>query len=55
MAVKFSEFNPDKDSWKNYIDRFNKCLLANQIESDGLKKPNFLSVCGHLLYDLILS
>lgn len=55
MAVKFSEFNPDKDTWKNYIDRFSYCLLANQIEADELKKANLLSVCGHSLYDLILS
>lgn len=55
MAVKFFEFNLDKDSWKNYIERFDFCLLANAISSDDLKKANFVSVCGHTLYDLILS
>jgi hypothetical protein len=55
MSVKFSEFSMDKDSWKNYVDRFNYCLLANTIITDELKKANFLAVCGHNLYDLILS
>ncbi|KAI8438719.1 hypothetical protein MSG28_011132 [Choristoneura fumiferana] len=54
-SVKFNEFNPQVDSWDNYLDRLKYCFIANGIDTDKDKKANFFTVCGAQVFETCLA
>lgn len=54
-CVKFSEFNPQTDNWDIYIDRLKFCFEANGIVIDNVKRANFFTVCGSLVFETLLA
>lgn len=54
-SVKFPEFNPQTDSWDNYIDRLKFCFEANGILVDAIKRANFFTICGAQVFETFLA
>lgn len=54
-SVKFCEFNPQSDSWDNYIDRLRYCFEANGITTDAAQRANFYTICGAQVFETLLA
>ncbi|CAK1587556.1 unnamed protein product [Parnassius mnemosyne] len=54
-SVKFDEYNPQTDSWDNYLDRLKFCFEANGVILDSAKRANFFTVCGSRVYETLLA
>ena len=50
---KIEEYNPDTDSWNEYVERLEHFFLANDIESKDKKKAILLSTGGARTYKLL--
>ncbi|KAL8185484.1 UNVERIFIED_CONTAM: hypothetical protein K2H54_053082 [Gekko kuhli] len=42
----FEPFNPKVVNWESYLDHFECCLIANDIEEDDVRHATLLSTCG---------